>query len=209
MRFNRLSVVALLLASAGPSLLATRVARAQNAAAKDDDDDDLAPPPPKHHDDAADKDDDDEKAPPPKLDQASLDAAKAALVKYLDAVKSKKWREARELTHPLTLKLIEQVKKRLGEERHSMAPWYWAKDNFYLTSYKIDGVDAAAHGSVVVKTVEDSFQVQEKGEYQGEKAAYLVGKKNGRWFVIDKKSEADGFTNDSLNYGYPGYFDDK
>ncbi|MHB8420742.1 MAG: hypothetical protein ACYDCL_21930 [Myxococcales bacterium] len=206
MTLARFASLPLLLAAA---LAVPRAALAQSPP-KDDDDDDIAVPTPKHH--AANEDKDDEepaKAPPPKLDQASLDAARAVLVKYLDAVKAKKWREAREEIHPLTLKLIEQVKKRLGEERHSMAPWYWAKSNFYLTAYKIEGLLPAAHGSVVAQTSEDSFQIEEKGEYQGEKAAYLVGKKNGRWYVIDKKSEADGFTRDSLDYGYPGYFDQK
>ncbi len=202
-------LLALALATAGAAVLAAPVPARAQGAAKDDDDDDIAVPAPKHHDSADEEDDDSAKAPPPKLDQATLDAAKAILVKYLDAVKAKKWKEVRELTHPLTLKLVEQVKKRLGEERHSMAPWYWAKSNFYLKRYQIEGVEPAAHGSVVIKTSEDSFQVQEKGDYQGEKAAYLVGKKNARWYVIDKKSESDGFTSDALNYGYPGYFDEK
>jgi len=100
------------------------------------------------------------------------------------------------------------VKKRLGAERHSMAPWYWAKDNFYLKSFKIMKLAPAAHGTVVAETSEDSYQVQEKGDYSGEKAAYLLGEKGGHWYVIDKKSEADGFSDDSLNFGYPGYFDD-
>jgi hypothetical protein len=198
------SIMLAVLAASASAILFPRLAVAQAAANKDEDDDDIAVPAPKHE---AAESDDEEKAPTPKLDQASMDEAKATLVKYLDAVK--KWKEARELTHPLTLKRIEETKKRLGEERHSMAPWYWAKSNFYLTHYKIEGVDPAAHGSVVVKTSEDSFQIQEKGEYQGEKAAYLIGKQNGRWYVIDKKSEADGFTDDSLKYGYPGYFDEK
>jgi hypothetical protein len=123
-------------------------------------------------------------------------------------VKAKRWNDARREIHPLTLKLIEQVKKRLGEERHSMAPWYWAKGSFYMTKYQIVDLTSAAHGTVVAQTLEDSFQIEEKGELQGEKAAFLLGRKGGRWYVVDKKNEADGFTPDSLKYGYPKYFDE-
>ena len=60
-----------------------------------------------------------------------------------------------------------------------MAPWYWAKTSFYMTKYTISTVTSAAHGTVVAETLEDSFQVEEKGELQGEKAAYLLGRKGG------------------------------
>ena len=213
MRFYRIGIAALALAAVGTSVLATRASYAQNApaGAKDEDDDDMGSPTPKHHKtttQAAQSDDDDQTKSGPKLDQATIDQAKAVLVKYLNAVKAKKWKDAQKDTHPLTLKLIEQVKKRLGEERHSMAPWYWAKASFYLTNYKITDLTSAAHGTVVAQTLEDSFQVEEKGELQGEKAAYLLGKQGGRWYVVDKKNEADGFTPDSLKYGYPKYFDE-
>jgi len=113
----------------------------------------------------------------------------------------------RTLTHPRTLAAIANAKKRLGAERHSMAPWFWAKDSFYLSRYKISDVSPAVDGTVVAITLEDSFQVQEKGELAGEKAAYLLGRSGGRWYVVDKKSEADGFTKDAIKYGYPKYFD--
>ena len=140
-------------------------------------------------------------------DKATVKEASAVLTQYLDLVKAKKWDKARGLTHPLTLKSIANTKKRLGEERHSMAPWYWAKSSFYLTNYKIQDALTAAGGVVVVRTIEDSFQVEEKGELAGEKAAYLLGKKDGKWYVVDKKSEADGFTKDAIKFGYPNYFD--
>jgi hypothetical protein len=141
----------------------------------------------------------------PVAPKAVAPEAGETLTKYLEAVKAKKWPKVRELTHPLTLKAIAQVKTRLGEERHSMAPWYWV-NTFYLKGYKIEDITAVVHGDVAMVT-ENNYQVQEKGDYEGEKSAYLVGKYQGHWYVVDKKSEADGFTNDSLKYGYPGYFD--
>jgi hypothetical protein len=151
-----------------------------------------------------------EVAPPPTLteaDKEKLAPARETLVGYLDALKAKKWDKARAMTHPLTISAVARVKKRLGEERHSMAPWYWAKDGYYLTNYQIIGMTPQTGGSVVFLVSEDSFQVQEKGEYSGEKSAYLVGRYQGKWYVVDKKSESDGFTKDSLKYGYPHYFD--
>jgi hypothetical protein len=151
-----------------------------------------------------------EVAPPPTLteaDKEKLAPARDILVGYLDALKAKKWDKARAMTHPLTIAAVAHVKKRLGDERHSMAPWYWAKDSYYLTNYQIIGMTPQTGGSVVFLVSEDSFQVQEKGEYSGEKSAYLVGRYQGKWYVVDKKSESDGFTKDSLKYGYPNYFD--
>jgi hypothetical protein len=133
--------------------------------------------------------------------------ATEVLKQYLDFVKAKKWDKAKTLTHPRTLAAIADTKKHLGAERHSMAPWFWAKDSFYLTRYQISDVSPAVDGTVVATTLEDSFQVQEKGELAGEKAAYLLGKSGGRWYVVDKKNEADGFTKDAIKYGYPKYFD--
>jgi hypothetical protein len=151
-----------------------------------------------------------EVAPPPTLsdaDKEKLAPAQETLVAYLDAVKAKKWDKARTYIHPLTIAAIARVKKRLGEEKHSMAPWYWAKDSYYLTNYQIVGMTPMSNGSVVFQVSEDSFQVQEKGDYSGEKSAYLVGRYQGKWYVVDKKSEADGFTKDAIKYGYPNYFD--
>jgi len=133
--------------------------------------------------------------------------ATAVLTQYLDDVKAKKWDKAKALTHPRTLGQIADTKKRLGAERHSMAPWYWAKNDFYLTHYQITDVSPAIDGTVVANTLEDSFQIQEKGELTGEKAVYLLGRSGGRWYVVDKKNEADNFTKDAIKNGYPKYFD--
>lgn len=133
--------------------------------------------------------------------------ATQVLSQYLDLVKAKKWDKVKALIHPRTLGAIADAKKRLGAEKHSMAPWYWAKDSFYMTRYQITDVSPAVDGTVVATTLEDSYQVQEKGELAGEKAAYLLGKSGGHWYVVDKKSEADGFTKDAIKFGYPKYFD--
>ena len=151
-----------------------------------------------------------ELTPPPTLTDAEKQRfapARDALVAYLDAVKAKKWDKVRAMTHPMTIAAIARVKKRLGEERHSMAPWFWAKDSYYLTNFKIEGMTPTGTGGIVFLVSEDSFQVQEKGEYAGEKSAYLVGRYQGKWYVVDKKSGNDGFTKDSIKYGYPNYFD--
>ena len=64
-----------------------------------------------------------------------------------------------------------------------MAPWYWAKESYYLTNFQIIGMTPTTTGGVVFQVSEDSFQVQEKGEYSGEKSAYLVGRYQGKWHV--------------------------
>jgi hypothetical protein len=188
-----------------PFLALSLLVPAPHARAQDDDDE-VAPKRLKAH---KDNSDDSTAALKATTDSEKGDVkdASAILTQYLDFVKAKKWDKAKTLTHPRTLAAIADTKKHLGAEKHSMAPWYWAKDSFYLTNYKITDVSPAVDGTVVATTLEDSFQVQEKGELAGEKAAYLLGKSGGRWYVVDKKSEADGFTKDAIKYGYPHYFD--
>ncbi len=41
---------------------------------------------------------------------------------------------------------------------------------------------------------------------EGDKASYLVGKKDGKWYVVDKKHD-ETFTADSVKIGYKGWFD--
>lgn len=133
-------------------------------------------------------------------------AALALAEKYLTAVKAKKWNDAKKLLHPETHKAIAERKKRLGVENHPMAPWYLAKEESWLKDYKINSVRTAPNGTVVIETTEDNFQVQEKGLAEGEKASYLVGKKGGKLYMADKKREQT-FTDDSIKYGYKGWFD--
>lgn len=128
------------------------------------------------------------------------------LTRYLDAVKAKKWADAKKLTHPKTLEAVAQRKKRLGNEDHPMAPWFYEKDQYYLKAFKITDVKSGPLGTWIFETSEDNFQVQEKGVAEGDMATYLVGRQGGRWVVVDKKRGVT-FTDDSVKYGYRGYFD--
>ncbi len=118
---------------------------------------------------------------------ADADAAKDLVTKYLTAVKAKKWADAKKLVHPLTEKAIAERKKRMGKEDHPMAPQAAEKTDFYLQDFKVAGVTAGPGGTFVVETSEDNFQVAEKGVANGEMATYLVGKKDGKWWIADKK----------------------
>jgi hypothetical protein len=137
---------------------------------------------------------------------ADADAAKELVTKYLTAVKTKKWADAKKLVHPLTEKAIAERKKRLGKEDHPMAPQGAEKTDFYLQDFKVAGVTAGPGGTFVVETSEDNFQVAEKGVANGEMATYLVGKKDGKWWIADKK-RGETFNKDSVKLGYKGYFD--
>ncbi|MBK7865167.1 MAG: hypothetical protein IPJ65_42535 [Archangiaceae bacterium] len=137
---------------------------------------------------------------------AEADAAKELVSKYLVAVKAKKWPDAKKMVHPSTITAIAERKKRLGKEDHPMAPQSYEKTEFYLKDFKMKGVTAGPSGTFIVETAEDNFQVQEKGLVEGEMATYLVGKKDGKWWVVDKK-RGETFTNDSVKLGYKGYFD--
>lgn len=133
-------------------------------------------------------------------------AAAQVLTRYLDAVKAKKWAEVKKLTHPKTLKAIAERKKRLGDEDHPMAPWFYEKNQYFMKEYKLTGVRAGPLGTWIFDASEDNYQVQEKGLAEGDPATYLVGKTAGEWVVVDKKRGAK-IPADSVKYGYKGYFD--
>jgi hypothetical protein len=136
-----------------------------------------------------------------------LKNAKELTTKYLAAVKAKKWNDAKKLLHPKTTEAIAERKKRMGKEDHPMAPWYHEKVDSYLKDFKVGGARQGPTAStVIVEATEDNFQVEDKGVAEGEKATYLVGKKDGKWFLVDKKRGED-FTNDSIKLGYKGWFD--
>lgn len=134
-------------------------------------------------------------------------AAQELVTKYLTAVKAKKWADAKKLLHPKTLEAIAERKKRLGKEDHPMAPWFHEKVDSWLKEFKVVSVVPAALGAVVVETSEDNFQVQEKGLAEGEKSAYLVGKKDGKLYVVDRKRGETTYTDASVKLGYKGWFD--
>ncbi|HEX4620660.1 MAG TPA: hypothetical protein VH208_03755 [Myxococcaceae bacterium] len=132
----------------------------------------------------------------------------AALVtRYLTLVKAKKWSEAKKLLHPKTLDAIAERKKRLGKEDHPMAPQGYEKTESYLTGFRITGSKPGPLGTEVVETSEDNYQVEEKGTSEGDVASYLVGRFQGKWYLVDKKRGGEAFTKDSVKYGYKGYFD--
>lgn len=145
-------------------------------------------------------------APAADADTPEAKAAKELLTSYLNAVKAKKWAEVKKLTHPKTIAAIAERKKRLGEERHPMAPWYHEKINYWLKDYKLVGAKLGPSGTIIVETSEDNYQVEDKGIAEGEMATYLIGKSGGKWYVADKK-RGETFTKDSVKLGYKGWFD--
>jgi hypothetical protein len=143
----------------------------------------------------------------PAAAEESPEAAASELVgRYLKKVREKKWADALKFVHPGTVKAIAERKKRLGREDHPMAPKTFEKTEFYLKAFKLGAVKPSASGTFVVEVSEDNFQVQEKGDSYGDAATYLVGKLDGKWYVVDKKRN-ESFTADSIKYGYKGFFD--
>ena len=132
--------------------------------------------------------------------------AKALIQKYLVAVKAKKWADAKKLLHPRTLESIAERKKRMGKEDHPMAPWFHEKVDYWLKDFKVGPASLGALGTVMVEVTEDNFQVADKGVAEGENTAYLLGKKDGKWCVVDKK-QGEVFTRESVKLGYKGWFD--
>lgn len=133
-------------------------------------------------------------------------AGVALTEKYLAAVKAKKWNDAKKLLHPRTLESIAERKKRLGKEDHPMAPWFHAKEDYWLKDFKVTGARSGPEGTVIVETREDNFQVEEKGISEGDMGSYLVAAKDGKLFMVDKK-RGQTFTDDSIKYGYKGWFE--
>lgn len=146
-------------------------------------------------------------AAPAEGESPELKAGKELLTKYLTSVKAKKWADAKKLLHPKTIDSIAERKKRMGKEDHPMAPWFHEKVDYYLKDFKVVASrQGPTESTIIVDATEDNFQIEDKGVAEGEKAAYLIGKKDGKWFVVDKKRGED-FTNDSIKIGYKGWFD--
>jgi hypothetical protein len=140
-------------------------------------------------------------------ESVEVKSAKELATKYLTAVKAKKWTEVRKFLHPKTIEAIAERKKRMGKEDHPMAPWYHEKVDSFLKEFRVTAArPGPTESTVVVEASEDNFQVEEKATAEGEKGSYLIGKKDGKWFVVDKKRGED-FTNDSIKIGYKGWFD--
>lgn len=139
-------------------------------------------------------------------ESAEEKSANEVLTKYLNAVKAKKWAEAKKFVHPKTIAAIAERKKRLGKEEHPMAPQTYEKTHEYLKAYTVKGIKPAPHGAFVIETSEDIFQVEEKGLAEGEMATYLVGQTGGKFYVVDKRRQ-ETFPDSSVKLSYKGYFD--
>lgn len=139
-------------------------------------------------------------------DEPDVKEAQKVLTTYLDLVVKKKWKDAAKLVHPKTLEVIAGIKKRIGKEQHPMAPQYWAKDDFFLKQYTLENATRHLYGTIAFDAKETNFRVQEKGEDEGEQTSYLLGKKDGRWLVVDKKNN-NTFDDKSIKFEYRGYFD--
>jgi hypothetical protein len=143
------------------------------------------------------------------LNEESADVflAKATLQQYLSRVVRKDWEAARRLTHPKTLGVIAQLKRRSGAERHNLAPW--AHRDVELKTFRFTGVRQVAPGIVLVQVGEDTYRSEEEGMSVDDPAVYLMFKSRGGFLVADKKAglELDEVSDQSVRIGYPGYAD--
>jgi hypothetical protein len=128
--------------------------------------------------------------------------------KYLDLGKQQKWGEVKKLIHPKTLEAIAQTKKTAGEESHPMAPWYWAKNTYLVTDWKVGEIVDSVNGTVQLIAKETRYQVEEDGFSEEEESTYLAGKYQGKWYVADVQRGGGTFSPASITAGLKGYFDE-
>jgi hypothetical protein len=143
------------------------------------------------------------------LDEESPDVflAKATLQQYLSRVVRKDWDAARRLTHPKTVAVIRDLKRRVGSERHNLAPW--ATSEVQLKTFKFVDARQIASGVVAIEVGEDTYRAEEHGMSVDDPAVYLLFKSRGGFLVGDKKAGAalDEVSDASVRVGYPGYVD--
>src|SRR5262249_4909123 len=143
------------------------------------------------------------------LDEESPDVflAKATLQQYLSRVVRKDWDGARRLTHPRTLGVIAQIKRRSGVERHDLAPW--ADPDVELKTFKVSGSRQVSSGVVLVQVGEDTYRVGQQGMSVDDPAVYLLLKSRGGFLVVDKKAgvELGEVSDQAVKLGYRGYLD--
>src|SRR6267378_8075157 len=143
------------------------------------------------------------------LDEESADVflAKATLQQYLSRVVRRDWDAARRLTHPKTMGVIAQMKKRSGVERHNLAPW--ANRDSELKTFQFAGSRQVAPGVVLVQVGEDTYRAEEQGMSVDDPAVYLLFKSRGGFLLGDKKAgvELAEVSDHSVRIGYPGYLD--
>ena len=143
------------------------------------------------------------------LNEESADVflAKATLQQYLSRVVRRDWDAARRLTHPKTMGVIAQMKRRSGVERHNLAPW--ANRDSELKTFQFAGSRQVAPGVVLVQVGEDTYRAEEQGMSVDDPAVYLLFKSRGGFLVADKKGGLSlaEVTDQSVRIGYPGYVD--
>jgi hypothetical protein len=143
------------------------------------------------------------------LNEESADVflAKATLQQYLSRLVRKDWDGARRLTHPKTLGVISQMKRRSGVERHNLAPW--ANRQSQLKTFRFTGARQVAPGVVLVQVGEDTYRSEEQGMSVDDPAVFLLFKSRGGFLVGDKKAgvELDEVSDQSVRIGYPSYVD--
>ncbi len=131
--------------------------------------------------------------------------AKATLQQYLSRVVRKDWDGVRRLTHPKTLGVIAQMKKRTGSEIHNLAPW--ANQEVQLKTFRFTGTRQAAPGVVLVQVGEDTYRSEEQGMSVDDPAVYILFRSHGGFLVGDKKAglELADVSDQAVRIGYPGY----
>jgi len=133
--------------------------------------------------------------------------AKATLQQYLSRVARKDWDGARRLTHRRTLSVLRDLKRRVGFERHNLAPW--AHPEAELKAYRFVDARQVSPGVVAVEVSEDTFRTEEQGMSADDPAVYLLFKSHGGFLIGDKKAgvELADVSDASVRLGYPGYVD--
>ena len=133
--------------------------------------------------------------------------AKATLQQYLSRVVRKDWDGARRLTHPKTLAVLRDLKKRVGSERHNMAPW--ASSEVQLKTFEFRSAREVGPGMVAIEVGEDTYRTEEQGMSVGDPSVYLLFKSRGGFLVADKKADTQlaELSDQSVRIGYPGYVD--
>ena len=143
------------------------------------------------------------------LEEESADVflAKATLQQYLSRVVRKDWGGVRRLTHPKSLSVIAQLRRRTGSERHNLAPW--ADKDVELKTYKFTGARQVSPGVVLLAVGEDTYRKEEQGMSVDDPSVYLLFKSRGGFLVGDKKQgvELAEVSDSSVRAGYPGYVD--
>ena len=133
--------------------------------------------------------------------------AKATLQQYLSRVVRKDWDGVRRLTHPKSLAVLRDLRRRVGSERHNLAPW--ANTEVQLKTFRFVGARQVAPGVVAVQIGEDTYRTEEQGMSVDDPAVYLLFKSRGGFLVADKKADTQlsDLSDQSVRIGYPGYLD--